>query len=205
MEKALSSNPDQLSSRFKGMSLGNEHNKSISFMKDIEGEAVNSTKVDLHSDTASFTESLLQSSIQNAFASPKPVRRQPTIEDTYRVPTAKKAPVQKVHITNESDIAVQNLIKYTNANNRKRRSSSTSRIENLPLYDINSKRSRSPCNPQEIKAVSGTHHMNTEYSETPKTTQPNKRLQNKQQYLSPEPRYKQYGASNRSPLASPTK
>ncbi|XP_058834689.1 uncharacterized protein LOC131691938 [Topomyia yanbarensis] len=213
--------------------------KSPSFVRDLDEvkKRVPRTSGAL-SDTASFTESLLESS---AFVPMKPVPvlqtpapssaaksdrseydaksqystgRKPFL-DTYRVSTATKlsehqlelppVPIvrdppkcQRQIITNDAPVKP----------NRKRRSSSATRqelqenedkLQEAALIASGQKRSRSPCNLAELKAVAS--HL-VEYPDTPKGTVPSQRGvvgPGQKSFLSPEPRSREtqmYGGTS---------
>ncbi|XP_058829752.1 uncharacterized protein LOC131689031 [Topomyia yanbarensis] len=213
--------------------------KSPSFVRDLDEvkKRVPRTSGAL-SDTASFTESLLESS---AFVPMKPVPvlqtpapssaaksdrseydaksqystgRKPFL-DTYRVSTATKLSEHQLELPPIPIVRdppkCQRQIITDDAPvkpNRKRRSSSATRQElqeneekrqEAVLIASGQKRSRSPCNLAELKAVAS--HL-VEYPDTPKGTVPSQRGvvgPGQKSFLSPEPRSREtqmYGGTS---------
>ncbi|XP_055627748.1 uncharacterized protein LOC129769477 [Toxorhynchites rutilus septentrionalis] len=207
--------------------------QSKSFIRELDEAKSRAPKASTLSDTASFTESLLESS---AFvpikASSKPAdlsvpasvvsssvcsAKKPLL-NTYRVSTATKLsepqldlpPIPVVREPPKCQKQIQ--LSATPAKpNRKRRSSSATRQElqhaeesrEEALTEAYMKRSRSPSNEAELKAVS--NHL-VPYHETPKGTIPPQRGfgQGQKSFLSPEPRSRETQMfGSRSPFNSP--
>lgn len=215
-----------------------------SFMRDLEKAKQRYAETGNLSETASFTESLLESS---AFVpkEPRVTTSSPKIfmphsvtksdhngtDGTYNISTAKKPLLNTYRVSTATKISedqrklptvpvirappkCQKQIQLEDIPmkpNRKRRSSSATRQElieaeekRLEAVQINQKRSRSPTNMEELKAVSS--HM-TVYNETPKSSIPSQRsVQPKptnRSFLSPEPRNRDIYSNDRSPFTSP--
>lgn len=214
--------------------------KSPSFLRDLNA-AKSRHNAEHLCDTASFTESLLDSSAfvpMDKMKTSSPITSAPSsaavymqseVDGTYRVSTAKKPLVNTYRVSTATKMSEDQLelppvptirsprkcqkqilqedppVKPS----RKRRSSSATRqelLENeekrLDAIETHQKRSRSPSNMAELKAVS--NHL-TVYTETPKSTLPSQRaVQPKlnRSYLSPEPRQRDVYA-DKSPFTSP--
>ncbi|XP_058464349.1 uncharacterized protein LOC131438367 [Malaya genurostris] len=218
--------------------------KSPSFVRDLdEARRHNPKPTGVLSDTASFTESLLESSVF-APVKPVPVPQQSTPssaaksiqsenDGTYRISTARKPFLDTYRVSTATKLSEHQLelppvpivrdppkcqrqiiVDAAPAKpNRKRRSSSATRQELLEaeekrqaaaLLANQQKRSRSPCNLAELRAVAS--HL-VEYPETPKSTIPSQRGiigPGQKSFLSPEPRTREtqmYG--EKSPFTSP--
>ncbi|XP_055610948.1 uncharacterized protein LOC129757690 [Uranotaenia lowii] len=225
-------------------------NKSPSFIKDLNEAKARNHKAGSMSDTASFTESLLESSafVPNKEAQPDGIRgftispfqmstpysAAKTISDdgTYRISTGKKPLLDTYRVSTATKMSEEQLelppvptIKEPPKcqkqilldvapvkPNRKRRSSSATRQELQEAErmrqetEVYQKRSRSPSNFAELKAVS-SHQV--EYQQTPRSTVPSQRgvaQPSNKSFLSPEPRSREthiYGGGLRSPFTSP--
>ncbi|KXJ82856.1 hypothetical protein RP20_CCG010814 [Aedes albopictus] len=213
-----------------------------SFVRDLQQAKQRPPKCGNLSDTASFTESLLESSAfvpidpRVITSSPKEVSAPSSVAksdrsdastakkpflNTYRVSTATKLSPNQLELPpipmiREAPKCQKQIL--TDGPpvkpNRKRRSSSATRQElldaeekRLEVTRAHQKRSRSPANGAELKAVAS--HL-TVYNETPKSTIPSQRAvaqQPKQQanrsFLSPEPRNRDIYVNDRSPFTSP--
>lgn len=222
--------------------------KTPSFMRDL------SEAQSKFSDTASFTESLLESSafvpiqVAGKIVTSSPMSAPPSaaksvqseVEGTYRISTAKKPLLETYRVSTATKLSEKQLdlppipmiprdppkcqkqifLEVPSSSdqpikpNRKRRSSSATRQELLEaqekhaevLNEAGQKRSRSPANGAELKAVAGQLQTVAAYHETPKssmafgTRSQVAQLPNKS-YLSPEPRTREYCI--RSPYSSP--
>ncbi|XP_062543826.1 uncharacterized protein LOC134211173 [Armigeres subalbatus] len=210
-----------------------------SFMRDLEKAKTHTAQHGNLSDTASFTESLLESSAfipkdpRLVTSSPVDLSAPPSaakstqngIDGTYNISTAKK-PLLDTYRLSTADQQEHSFVPVIHEPpkcqkkiqlevpplkpSRKRRSSSATRKElieaeekRLEAAQIHQKRSRSPTNIAELKAVSS--HM-TVHNETPKSSIPSQRSQPKstnRSFLSPEPRNRDVYPSDKSPFTSP--
>lgn len=237
--------PAQAAELYKTASLKTDMTsvtKSPSFVHDLNTAKLRPNNEHL-CDTASFTESLLESSAfvpmdrhtmktsSPLISAPSSVAKslQSEVDGTYHVSTAKKPLVNTYRVSTatkmtEEQLELPPIPKVRSPRkcqkqilqdvppvkpSRKRRSSSATRqeiLENeekrLDTIETTQKRSRSPTNLAELKAVS--NHL-TVYTETPKSTIPSQRaVQSKlnRSYLSPEPRQRDVYA-DKSPFTSP--
>ncbi|XP_053688062.1 uncharacterized protein LOC128737450 [Sabethes cyaneus] len=211
----------------------NAVSKTPSFQSDLNTAKSRDRKATVVlSDTVSFTESLLESSafvpVKSPLSTAKSLHhesdgtsristaRKPLM-DTYRVSTATKLSEQQLELPpvpmireppkcQRQIITEEVLVKPK----RKRRSSSTTLQELKDAEEKRTeiaavqKRSRSPCNVAELKAVAS---QMVEYPDTPKGSIPSQRGavgHSQKSFLSPEPRSREtemYGG--RSPFTSP--
>ncbi|XP_001659861.2 uncharacterized protein LOC5571717 [Aedes aegypti] len=216
-----------------------------SFVSDLKEAKQRALKPGNLSDTASFTESLLESSAfvpidpRVITSSPKEMSApssaaksvQSEVDGTYNVSTAKKPFLNTYRVStatklseNQLDLPPIPMIREAPKcqkkialegppvkPNRKRRSSSATRQElldaeekRLDVANTQQKRSRSPTNIAELKAVSS---QLTVYNETPKSSIPSQRSvqpkQTNRSFLSPEPRNRDIYTNDKSPFTSP--